>query len=249
MGFMTKLKGRRAFSAHLQGNQQIERGNTAKGKELHDKAISLYKEAYDEGNRDSNVLMAYGVLLMRYGEYEKSRDLFLMCDHKPGLDKKDRKQLRINYSVCQWKLGNLDKAIELMQEAARTGKTALIYTTLGYYLIERSLKTGDFEEALQFNLEAYGYDEDDAGTLDNLGQLYYAMGEREKAYDFFKRAYEAKPTQVPTLYFIAKMNMENGNIEKARQFAEKCLEGNFSALCSISRGDAEKLLAEINQTS
>ena len=143
----------------------------------------------------------------------------------------------------------LDKAIELMQEAARTGKTALIYTTLGYYLIERSLKTGDFEEALQFNLEAYGYDEDDAGTLDNLGQLYYAMGEREKAYDFFKRAYEAKPTQVPTLYFIAKMNMENGNIEKARQFAEKCLEGNFSALCSISRGDAEKLLAEINQKS
>ncbi len=241
MGIMTRFKGRNAFSAHLRGNQLIERGDVAKAKEYHDKALKLYEEAYNAGYREANIVMAYGVLTMRYGGYERARELFLECERLPGLDHKDKKQLRINYSVCQWKLGNLDKAIELMQEAARNGKTSLIYTTLGYYLIERGVRDGDFTEAIAFNNEAYEYDEDDAGTLDNLGQLNYHLGEREKAYEYFSRAFRAKPTQVPTLYFIAKMNYENGNLEKARQFSEKCLEGNFSALCSISRKEAEAL--------
>ena len=81
--------------------------------------------------------------------------------------------------------------------------------------------------------------------LDNLGQLYYAMGETDKAYDYFKRAFEQKPSQVPTLYFIAKMNHEKGDDEKARGFIQKCLEGNFSALCSISREQAQALADEI----
>lgn len=189
--------------------------------------------------------MAYGVLLMRFNQLEKARDLLLSCEHMKGMDAKSKKQLRVNYSVCQWKMGNLDKAIELMQNAANGGKTALIYTTLGYYLIEKAIQTGDFTEALAFNQEAYEYDEDDAGVLDNLGQLYYAMGEREKAYDFLSRAYRAKPTQVTTLYFIAKMNHEKGDDEKARAFIAKALQGNFSALCSISREQAQALKDEI----
>jgi len=245
MGFIANFKGRNAFKNHLQGNQYIDKGEKEKAQEKHDAAMKLYKEAYDGGNRNPNILMAYGVLKMRYGLYEEARDLFLMCERMSGLEKKDKKQLRINYSVCQWRLGNLDKAIELMQEAARTGKTAVIYTILGYYLIEKALETNDFSEALSFNQEAYEYDEDDAGVLDNLGQLYYYMNEREKAYDYFSRAFRIKPSQVPTSYFIAKMNLENGDLEKAKQFAEKCLDGNFSALCSISREEAETLLENI----
>ena len=71
------------------------------------------------------------------------------------------------------------------------------------------------------------------------------MGETDKAYDYFKRAFEQNPSQVPTLYFIAKMNHEKGDDEKARGFIQKCLEGNFSALCSISREQAQALADEI----
>lgn len=245
MGFMANFKGRRAYSTHIRGNQAIDKGDIAKAAELHRQALRLYSEAYEAGCRDVNVVMAYGVLLMRFGEYEKARDLLLSCEHMPGLDAKSKKQLRINYSVCQWRLGNLDRAIELMEESASNGKTAMIYTTLGYYYIERGIQTGDFAQAIAFNQEAYEYDEEDAGVLDNLGQLYYAMGETDKAYDYFKRAFEQKPSQVPTLYFIAKMNHEKGDDEKARGFIKKCLEGNFSALCSISREQALALADEI----
>lgn len=245
MGFMTNFKGRKAYQAHVQGNQFIERGDVSKAAERHGAALKLYEEAYAAGNRNPNIMMAYGVLLMRFGRYEEARDMLLACERMPGLDQKAKKQLRINYSVCQWRLGNLDKAIELMKAAMQNGKTALIYTTLGYYLIEKAVQTGDFEEALAFNQEAYEYDEDDAGALDNMGQLYYAMGERDKAYEFFSRAYEAKPTQVPTMYFIAKINYERGDMEKARAFAQKCLNGNFSALCSVSKQDAQRLADQI----
>ena len=245
MSFFTKFKGRKAYQAHIQGNQLIEKGEIEKAAEKHREALRLYEEAYAAGDREPNVVMAYGVLLMRFQQLEKARDMLLSCEHMKGMDSKSKKQLRINYSVCQWRMGNLDKAIELMQTAANAGKTAMIYTTLGYYLIEKAIKTGDFSEAIAFNQEAYEYDEDDAGVLDNLGQLYYAMGEREKAYDFFSRAYRAKPNQVTTLYFIAKMNHEKGDDEKARAFIAKALEGNFSALCSVSREQAQALKDEI----
>ncbi len=245
MGFQANWSGRKAYQAHLQGNQFIDKGDAVHAAEKHELALSLYEKAYAGGVRTANILMAYGVLLMRFGRCEEARDRFLECERQTGLDAKTKKQLRINYSVCQWKLGNLDKAIEQMKVAASTGKTAMIYTTLGYYLIEKAMQTGDFEEALAFNKEAYEYDEEDAGALDNMGQLYYAMGERDKAFDFFTRAHAQKPTQVPTMYFLAKMYDERGDKEKAREFAEKCLSGNFSALCSISREQVQALAKEI----
>lgn len=245
MGFRANWDSRKAYQAHLQGNQLIDKGDSAGAKEKHELALSLYEKSYAGGVRNANILMAFGVLLMRFGRCEEARDRFLECERQKDLDAKSKKQLRINYSVCQWKLGNLDKAIELMKTAAAAGKTSMIYTTLGYYLIEKAIQTGDFEEALEFNKEGLEYDEEDAGALDNMGQLYYAMGDKEKAFDFFTKAHEAKPTQVPTTYFLARIYNERGNKEKAREFVEKCLEGNFSALCSISKEQVQALSNEI----
>lgn len=244
MKFFVNYKGRRAFQWHIRGNQLMS-SDVEKAKAIHDKALTMYKEAYDAGCREANVTMGFATLLMRYGEYEKSRDLLLECEKNKNMDAKSKRQLKQNYSVCQWRLGNLDKAIDLLRDVERHGKSEFVYTVLGYYLIEKALQTGDFDEALRYNLEAYEYDEDDPGTLDNLGQLYYHLGEMDKAYEYFSRAFHEKPTQVPTLYFIAKINHERGNDEKARQFIDKCLAGNFSALCSISREQAQALSNEI----
>ena len=41
------------------------------------------------------------------------------------------------------------------------------------------------------------------------------------------------------------MNHEKGDDEKARAFIAKALQGNFSALCSISREQAQALKDEI----
>ena len=245
--FKDKFAGRKAYKAHIEGNQAIDKGEFVKAKEKHDLALELYKQAYDAGVRDLNISMAYAVLLMRYDRCELAKTILLECEKTPKLSEKDRKQLYINYSVCQWRLGNIDRAIELMETAASNGTTALIYTTLGYYYIERGKQTGDFSQAIEYNQKAYEYDEEDGGILDNLGQLYYFMGDHNKAYEYFARAYDAKPTQAATLFYIAKINVERGNYEKAKAFIEKCLTGNFSALCTIARSEAEALKAEIDR--
>ncbi len=241
------LTARKAYTAHVSGNQLIDKGQVAEAKAKHEEALKLYEEAYKGGVRDSKILMAYAVLLMRFDRPEEARDLLRLCENDRSLDAASRKQMRVNYAVCQWKLGELDKAIENMEIAASNGKTSMMYITLGYFYVEKGRETGDFSKAEEFNKEALEYDEEDAGILDNIGQMHYFKGDHDTAYEWFAKAYRQKSTQVATCYYIASINLERGNLEKAKGFIDKCLEGNFSALATIKREDAYALKAEIEK--
>ena len=108
----------------------------------------------------------------------------------------------------------------------------MVYQTLGYLYVE----AGDFEKAVAFNTEAYEYDDEDAITLDNLGQTYYRLGnDKEKAKLYFEKALEAKPGQIDTLYFLAQYDIEAGDKEAARAKLEKALNGRFSPLNYATR--------------
>ena len=241
-----RFVARKGYTCHVQGNQLIEKGDIAGAKEKHDEAMRLYTQAYEAGYRnDVQILLAYAVLLLRYERPEEAKELLLRCEKLPGLDSKVRKQLRENYAVCQWKLGELDKAIENMEIATSNGPTSMVYTTLGFFYIEKGRKTGDFTKAIEYNKEAMEYDDEDAGILDNMGQLNYFMGDHDKAYEYFAKAYNVRPTQVATLYYIAAINLERGNLEKALAFIDKCIEGNFSALATITKPQAEELREKI----
>ena len=116
----------------------------------------------------------------------------------------------------------------------------MIYETLGYLYIE----AGDAEKALAYNMEAYEYDDEDAITLDNLGQLHYRLlGDKATAKEYFEKALELKPGQIDTLYFLAKYDIEAGDTEAAREKLETALEGRFSPLNYASKEMVEELLA------
>ena len=40
---------------------------------------------------------------------------------------------------------------------------------------------------MEYNLEALDYDDDDPVVLDNLGQIYYKMGDIEKGQGIFRK--------------------------------------------------------------
>ena len=240
-----KLAARKAYALHLQGNQLIDKRDIPGARAKHEQALKLYDEAYKAGACEGNVLLAYAVLLMRFDRAEEAKKLFLECEKTLSRDPKTRKELRMDYAVCQWKLGELDNAIENMEAAGSSGMTSMIYNTLGYFYVEKAKQTGDFTKAIEFNNKAMEYDDEDAAILDNMGQLYYAMGENDKAYEYFAKAYTIKPTQVASMYYIAKINLLRGNFEKAEAFADACAEGNFSALATITPKQVEDLKAEI----
>lgn len=246
MGFMTNRLGRKAYSTHVKGNRLNEQKRYQEAQKTLREALDLYGQAAAQGCQDPRVMLAYGVLLLKMEQYDKAREVMLKSDHLPGISKDQKAQLRLNYAICNWKLGNLDKAIEMMQDIARNGKTSMIYGSLGYMLIEKARQTGDFAEAIAFNDEAYEYDEDDAVVLDNLGQLNLALGEREKALDYFKRAHERKPSQVDTLYYLAKLACEDGEKEQAKEYLQDALQQNYSALCTTTKDQAQELLNSLS---
>lgn len=263
MGFFDSLKGNtlgaKAYRQHLNGMQLRKQGKYEEGEQKLNEAVKMYDEAYAAGFRKSAALQGYALLLMRQGDFARAREIMLECSKDKAMSQENRFSLRVDYSICQWKMGNVEKAIETIKTAAESKKNGLIYNTLGMYLIERGKQTGDFEEAIQLNTEAYEYDDEDAGTLDNMGQLYMLLSEKSaqegdkalaveqlaKAKEYLARAYEIKPEQVSSSYFYAKMLHEEGDDAKAREVMNDLVKIPVSCILQIGKAEIEALRKQI----
>ena len=227
MGLFTTIKARKASVLINKGDNEG--------------AMKLYEEAYNEGLKEVGSLLAYSVLLIRSGQFQKARELLVNIQKLP-MNEDNRRQLMVNYASCAYKLGNVAKGIELLERMHQKAPSGMIYQTLGYLYIE----AGDYEKAIAFNNEAYEYDDEDAITLDNLGQAYYRLGnDKEKAKEYFEKALEVKPGQIDTLYFLSKYDIEAGNKEAAKEKLQKALEGRFSPLNYATRELVEEALKNL----
>ena len=82
-------------------------------------AKKLYEEALSMGLNEPRYILSYTVLLLRNGEYQKSRELLVANQNNPMLNAESKRQLFVNYSVCVYKLGEIDKALRIFGGAAR----------------------------------------------------------------------------------------------------------------------------------
>lgn len=227
MSLFTSLKARKASAL-------LNKGDT-------EGAMKLYAEAEKEGLRETGALLTYSVLLIRAGKFQEARELLVKIQKYP-MSEDQRRQLMVNYASVAYKLGNIEKGIELLERMHQKGPSGMVYQTLGYLYVE----AGNYEKAVAFNLEAYEYDDEDAITLDNLGQAYYRLGnEKEKAKVYFEKALEVKPGQIDTLYFLAQYDIEAGDKEAARAKLEKAMEGRFSPLNFATREKVEAALQSL----
>ena len=240
MSLINNFIGRKAYMRHVEGNQFSDKGELEKAKAKYEEALELYAKVTADPKCQHVYLEAYSVLLMRFCRFDEAMALLRRAD-KNQMPKMDKLKLRVNYSICQWKVGKLDQAIELMESVFNDLKNSLVYGSLGYMYIEKGKQTGDYAKAIEFNQAAYEYDEDDAVVLDNLGQLYLNMGETEKALGYFERAHEIKPKQVDTLYYLSKIYHDTGRDDEAKKLLDIALTGNYSALATTSREMAQQL--------
>lgn len=228
MSFMGNIKGRMALAR--QGKGDIEG------------AKKQYEEALAAGMDSAQYMLAYSVMLLRDGEYEKAKGVLVKTQKAPGLSDAQRQQLFMNYAVACYKLGDLGRAIELMEKQHQRSPSGLIFGTLGYLYVE----SGDLEKAKAFNQEALDYDDSDPIALDNMGQtLYRLAGDREAAKPYFEKALKEKSSQIDTLYFLAQYDIEEGNKEAAAEKLEKALEGRFSPLNHATRDKVQELLNQL----
>ena len=103
------------------------------------------------------------------------------------------------------------------------------------------IEAGDAERALAYNQEALDYDDADAIVLDNLGQTYYRLlGDPARALPYFEKAHAIKKTQIDTLYFLSRYDLEAGNRDAALDKLRQAAKGRFSPLNYVTRDQVEK---------
>jgi len=232
MSLMANLKAQSAARKYQSGNVE--------------EARKLFEEAIAMGLNDPRMIISYSILLLRAGDFQKARELLVAHQKNPQMNAETKRQLHINYSVCVYKMGEIDKALRILEAQHAKEPTGLIYQTLGYLYVE----AGDQEKALAYNTEALEYDDEDPITLDNLGQTYYRlMKDKTKAKEYFNKALELKPGQIDTLYFLAQMDLEEGKPDAAREKLQKALEGRFSPLNYANKDMIQKQLHSLNNNA
>ena len=257
-GAKAQIAGQKALRAHISANELAQKGKPEEAGEKYREVIRMYEAAMRDGNQKPNVHQGYAILLVRLGEYERAMEVMQKIRLMKDLTENDWFDLRLNYSVCLWKLGRLDDAIATARRAMEIKKCASIYNTLGMFLVEKADGTGDFEEVVAFNQEAMDYDDEDAGILDNMGGMYEAMMKRDAdpetraehrrlAEQYFAKAHEIKPRQITTLYALARMYHEDGADDKAREVLGDADDLYYSAVCAVSKDMMEDLKRSVGK--
>ena len=208
-----------------------------------DKAISWYKRAYETGKANPRSNISYAYLLLKSGRIDES-EAILQKMLKSSIGKDDMMFTKSNLALAVWKKGDLDGAVSMLEEILPEYTNSTIYGSLGYFHILK----GDLDKALQFNLEAYEYNNTNTVILDNLGQTYHLTGQDEKALEIYETLVSKNPA-FPEAYFNYSLVLEKlGKLEQALEMAEKALNYKLTFLSTISRDDIEEKIKEITSS-
>lgn len=220
----------------------IGRLNYAKGKR--EKGLAWFERAYKTGVAKPKTIISYAYLLLKFGNIKDSEEI-LDSLLRSRLETDERMLAKSNMALVNWKKGDLDIAIETLQEVISDFENTNIYGSLGYMLIQK----GDLDKALEFNLKAYGYNDSNTVILDNLGQTYYLRQEYDKAVDIYKKIMKENPTFPEAYYNYALVLKAKNENEKALEMAKKALNYQISFLSTIKKEDIDKLVTELENIS
>ena len=263
MGFFDKAKGavsaQKAYRTYQAAVELAGKDQPEAAKEKYHTALEQYAEAMRLGGATVNVQLSYSLLLMREGDFDKAKAIMLDIGRMPGLPDDSRFQLRIQYSILLWKQGKLDDAIATIGRAAEKKMNGTVYGTLGMYLVDKANATGDYDEAAAFMEKALDYDDEDADTLDNMGELKEGMSRRcaergeteqaealrREAVAYYEKAHERKPRQITTIYSLARLYHECGERDKAAALLQNADKLYYSAVCPITKEQMAALKQQI----
>ena len=209
------------------------------------KGEQWFEKAYKTGEMTPECKIAYSSFCLRENKFERGKKLLNNVINSRYSSAEDKLGAKHNLAVLIWREGDLDGAIELMEQVHKQMPTTATYGTLGVLYLERAKKS-DAQAALEFMLEAYDYNCDDKTIADNLGELYLILGENEKAKEVYAKLME-KELQTPVPYYnygrVLKALRDN---DGAKQRFEEALTKRFTSVMTVTR---EAVQAELDSLS
>lgn len=212
------------------------KGNKEKGEKY-------FKKAYNTGIMTPECKIQYSSFCLRENKFQKGRHLLNEIINSSRTTKEDKIDAKHNLSVLVWKEGNLDEAIEIMEEAHSLKPATNTYGTMGVLYIERAKKDGKFEEILDFLLEAYDYNASDKTIADNLGETYLLMGKYDKAKEVYEELLTATFVTPVPYYNYGLVLKALGENDAAKEQFEKALGCRFTSVLTVTE---EMVQAEID---
>ena len=137
MGFLTPIKANKAYRLQQKGQKE--------------EARKLYEEAFAEGLNDPRYNLAYALMIIRDGEYQKAKEFLVKHQKAPGMTPSQRVTLLVDYAACCFRLGDVDKGINTLEQQFRKGESGLLYQTLGYLYVEKydAANRPDFDQVTE----------------------------------------------------------------------------------------------------
>ncbi len=206
-----------------------------------EKAAKIFSIASKVGNLNPKNRELYGYSLLRTGKVDEALVVFRGTLPLTKRESGARYQIKNLIALTYWKQGNLQDAIEELEEVTEKGyKNTQIYQNLGilYNL------SGKCEKAKKFNEEAYEYNKEDNIIADNLADIYAICGEYEKSAEIYEELIAREPRFPEAYYGYGKVLIELGQKEKGIEMIEKSLEKTFSFMSIRPKEEIEKMLEE-----
>ena len=236
LGFVlyAAFKSRGDIYAYI-GNLKYMRGNE-KG------AIKWIGHAAKFKNCQPRVLTAYSFLLLKNGDREAAEKyLEIVINSKASIDEKQN--ARVTMAIVEWKKGRLYYAINALEDIYRDFKNTNLYSYLGFLYIAK----GDYERALQFNLEALEYNNSSSLILNNLGLTYYLLGRYDESQEIYVKFINNDPIFAEAYYYYGILLLKKNNKEEARKNFNKSLTFANSLLTIISKEDIEQKISGLDK--
>lgn len=197
-----------------------------------DAALKMYAFADKFGKMKFAHRVRYAYLTLKEGDVEKANKLFNLI----GMDKlkpEERAKLKESHALVMWKMGEVQDAIEMLEYVSENYPSTTTYGSLGYMYAY----SGNLEKALEYNLEAYDYNDSDAIIVDNLAYTYLRLKDYEKAKEYYEKLFALDP-KFPEGYFeYGKYLVSSGEREKGIELVKKALSCRFSFLSMSTRRD------------
>jgi tetratricopeptide (TPR) repeat protein/KaiC/GvpD/RAD55 family RecA-like ATPase len=209
-------------------------GESKKSIECFDKALEI---ALDKGYMDTALWVYNDAGMLPDEEYAKTLEYFekgFELAKKVG-DTSWMTWIGSNLAWANIHMGNLDKAVNLLEESValdkKAGNIPHLSMSLGILGLAYQI-LGEWEESEQYRKDALSISQklDDfqsiGGSCGHIGWLYFDMGEYAKAREFGEKMYEvferhgAKSTQMASSRFVIPAYIELGDVEKAQDLID-----------------------------
>lgn len=197
-------------------------------------------EKASHGRKSFRTKVLYAYLLLKEGRLEKAERLFEeLLNMKLSFD--EEMLTKSNYALVLWKKGDIDAAIEMLEEVNKQYKNSINYGSLGFLYIVK----GDMEKALAFNMEAYEYNSANTVILDNLGQTYFLRKEYDQAKEIYEKLISLNPAFPEAYYNYGLVLLAQDCVQMALETMKKSLNYKFSFLSTVTKAEVEAKIADV----